>query len=308
MRNAYKKLIINQRRNNKIINELKVDNIEDKSEKCPYCECTEFIKFGSYKGIQRYRCKNTKCEKTFTKESNNPFRCSKKFKENWVKYYDVFINGLTLRECAKALNITLVTSFYWRHRFLHALAKKNYKEKISGPYIELTQFVTLENFKGDRKFHEEKRDKIIVINALNDKIEILPIMGGRKFFGANQLRDNLIPRLDKKAYTVGFINGRLKNFCRALNVVNKVKINKEEINEIDKGYSNKIKWWLVKFKGVASKYLDHYLNWRAFEYKNSIEYTRNNSIIEKINFNINVKAEINTYLSWNKIKEKALCI
>ena len=56
MRNAYKKLIINQRRNNKIINELKVDNIEDKSEKCPYCECTEFIKFGSYKGIQRYRC------------------------------------------------------------------------------------------------------------------------------------------------------------------------------------------------------------------------------------------------------------
>lgn len=166
----------------------------------------------------------------------------------------------------------------------------------------------MENFKGDRKFHEEKRDKIIVINALNDKIEILPIMGGRKFFGANQLRDNLIPRLDKKAYTVGFINGRLKNFCRALNVVNKVKINKEEINEIDKGYSNKIKWWLVKFKGVASKYLDHYLNWRAFEYKNSIEYTRNNSIIEKINFNINVKAEINTYLSWNKIKEKVICI
>ena len=28
----------------------------------------------------------------------------------------------------------------------------------------------------------------------------------------------------------------------------------EEINEIDKGYSNKIKWWLVKFRGVASKY------------------------------------------------------
>ena len=85
-------------------------------------------------------------------------------------------------------------------------------------------------------------------------------------------------------------------------------IKKEEINEIDKGYSNKIKWWLVKFRGVASKYLDHYLNWRAFEYKNSIEYTRNNSIIEKINFNINVKAEINTYLSWNKIKEKVICI
>ena len=35
---------------------------------------------------------------------------------------------------------------------------------------------------------------------------------------------------------------------------------------------------------ISPFYLDHYLNWRAFEYKNSIEYTRNNSIIEKINF------------------------
>lgn len=287
-------------------------NVEEnkikEGKQCPYCKGEKIIKFGFFNGHQRFRCKNELCKKTFTASINNPFRYSKKFRKNYEKYFEFFIQGLPLRICAAKTGITLVTAFFWRHRFLHDLAKKNYKEKISGPYIELTQFVTLENFKGDRKFHEEKRDKIIVINALNDKIEILPIMGGRKFFGANQLRDNLIPRLDKKAYTVGFINGRLKNFCRALNVVNKVKINKEEINEIDKGYSNKIKWWLVKFKGVASKYLDHYLNWRAFEYKNSIEYTRNNSIIEKINFNINVKAEINTYLSWNKIKEKALCI
>ena len=42
--------------------------------------------------------------------------------------------------------------------------------------------------------------------------------------------------------------------------------------------------------------------------KLSNEQLNYNSIIEKINFNINVKAEINTYLSWNKIKEKALCI
>lgn len=287
-------------------------NVEEnkikEGKQCPYCKGEKIIKFGFFNGHQRFRCKNELCKKTFTGNINNPFRYSKKFRENYEKYFEFFIQGLPLRICAAKTGITLVTAFFWRHRFLHDLARKNYKEKISGPYIELTQFVTLENFKGDRKFHEEKRDKIIVINALNDKIEILPIMGGRKFFGANQLRDNLIPRLDKKAYTVGFINGRLKNFCRALNVVNKVKINKEEINEIDKGYSNKIKWWLVKFRGVASKYLDHYLNWRAFEYKNNIEYTRNNSIIEKINFNINVKAEINTYLSWNKIKEKVICI
>ena len=86
-----KQLIINQRSNNKIINELKVDNIEDKSEKCPYCECTEFIKFGIYKGIQRYKCKNTICGKTFTNDNNNQFRYSKKFKENYGKNILMFL-------------------------------------------------------------------------------------------------------------------------------------------------------------------------------------------------------------------------
>ena len=31
-------------------------------------------------------------------------------------------------------------------------------------------------------------------------------------------------------------------------------------------------------------------------------------VAKLVNFNINVKAEINTYLSWNKIKEKVICI
>ena len=220
-------------------------NVEEnkikEGKQCPYCKGEKIIKFGFFNGHQRFRCKNELCKKTFTGNINNPFRYSKKFRENYEKYFEFFIQGLPLRICAAKTGITLVTAFFWRHRFLHDLVRKNYKEKISGPYIELTQFVTLENFKGDRKFHEEKRDKIIVINALNDKIEILPIMGGRKFFGANQLRDNLIPRLDKKAYTVGFINGRLKNFCRALNVVNKVKINKEDQDKLLKEYSHGMK-------------------------------------------------------------------
>ena len=50
-----------------------------------------------------------------------------------------------LNDKIEILPITLVTAFFWRHRFLHDLVRKNYKEKISGPYIELTQFVTLEN-------------------------------------------------------------------------------------------------------------------------------------------------------------------
>ncbi len=76
--------------------------------------------------------------------------------------------------------------------------------------------VTLENFKGDRKYHGEKRDKIIVINALNNYNDVLPIIAGRSFFGFYEIRDNLIPRLDKHAYVVGYTDSRLKLFSKRL--------------------------------------------------------------------------------------------
>ena len=225
----------------------------------------------------------------------------------WEKYFEVFIQGLSLRECALKIGITLVTAFFWRHRFLHDLCKKNYIEKI-GSYVELTKLVLPENFKGARKYHGEKRDNIIVVNAINDSIDILPIFAARNFIGFFDIRDNIIPRIDRKAYVVGFIDGRLKTFAKALNEINKIKVSINEISSIDILYSNKVKKWLGRFNGVASKYLDNYLNWRAFEYRNNIEYDKNISIIEKFDFKVNIKAEINTYLSWNNIKAKVIPI
>ena len=60
------------------------------------------------------------------------------------------------------MGITLVTAFFWRHRFLADLCEKSYIKKI-GSYVELTKLVLYENFKGDRGYHGEERDKIIVV-------------------------------------------------------------------------------------------------------------------------------------------------
>lgn len=305
MRNAYKKLIINQRKNNKIMKKMNLDNIESKSEKCPYCKCNDFIKFGSYNGVQRYKCKNNKCEKTFTKESNNPFRCSKKFKENWRKYYEVFIKGLTLRECAKVLNITLVTAFFWRHRFLHDLRIKNHIERIDS-YVEFTKLVTTENFKGSRNLNIEKRDKIITINGVNDSIDVISIISGRKCFGFNEIKKRLIQRIDEKAYIVGLVDGRLDYFCKLFIEVNKNKLNDGIEKNIHRKYSIKAKVWLKKFRGVASKYLSDYLSLRAFEYQSNIEYKNDIPIEERMKFKINSNAEIITYITWSSIKLKKL--
>ena len=308
MINFYK-TIINNNSNNKIVNNL-IDyhNCEiDTITKCPYCKSENIIKYGMYKNIQRYKCKNSMCEKTFNNEIYNQFRYSKKFKENYQEYFNLLNKGLTIRECAKQLNITIVTAFFWRHRFLFDLKNKHYIEKITS-YVELTKMIVRESFKGSRNTPNNKRDKIIVINAINDSIDIIPIIAARKFLGFYEIRDNIIPRLNKKSYVVGLTDGRLKTFAKAFNEINKVQFKENYKSNIDINYSINTQKWLSKFRGISSKYLDHYLYWFLFEYKNNFKSKRKLSLNEKSKGKIHLTADIYTYITWKNIKSKTLPI
>lgn len=289
---------------------LKIENnINDKKQnkyiKCPHCKSKDVIKYGSYNGIQRYKCKNNKCERTFTKQTESPFRYSKKFKENCHKYKELYEKGLTIRECAEVLNISIVTSFFWRHRFLYNLKQVNYVEKLCD-YAELTRVVLLENFKGDRYSKNKEKDKISIVNAMNKSIDIISIIAARNHLGFRELKENIEPRIDKKAIAVAFLDGRLQAFSDKHNTINKIRIRRIDITPIDASYSVKIKRWLKKFRGVATKYIDHYLSWRANEYKNNIEYDYRLNKDEKLKLNIDLNIKITTYVSWNNIKSKVL--
>ena len=88
----------------------------------------------------------------------------------------------------------------------------------------------------------------------------------------------------------------------------KINISKIDITPVDAIYSGKIKIWLEKFGGVATKYIDHYLSWRANEYKNNIEYNYKLNKDQKLKLNINLDIKITTYISWNNIKGKVLTV
>lgn len=309
MNNVYK--ILMKTSNKKIISDPNLNVWKNRKSKvkiinkCPYCEAQDIIKYGMYKSNQRYKCKDEQCGRTFTSEFYNEFRYSKKFKENCDKYFELLNNGLTIRECATKLNITTVTAFFWRHRLLYYIKCKNYIEKINS-YVELTKMIVRENFKGSREIYEEKRDSIIVINAVNESLDIMPIIAARNFLGFYEIRDNLIPKLDKRAYVVGLIDGRLKTFAKAFNEINKVEIRENNGENIDIRYSIKTLKWLSKFRGVATKYLENYLAWRLFEYKSSFEIKKEVLGIEKIENNECLKQKINTYISWKNIKSTKL--
>lgn len=165
-----------------------------------------------------------------------------------------------------------------------------------------------ENFKGSRNITSTKRDKITIINAVNDSINIIPIIAARNFFGFYEIKDNILPRLNKDAYLIGLIDGRLKTFAKAFNEINKVKFKENYKTNIDINYSINTQKWLSKFRGVASKYLDHYLYWRLFEYKNNFESKTKLSLNEKSKRKLNLTTDIYTYISWKNIKLKTLPI
>ena len=80
------------------------------------------------------------------------------------------------------------------------------------------------------------------------------------------------------------------------NLVNKTKLKPQCNTIIDKCYSNNTKRWLVKFRGVATKYLDHYLYFRLFNYKN------NRALIEENDVDYKSIYEVNSYIAWKNIK------
>ena len=146
------------------------------------------------------------------------------------------------------------------------------------------------------------RNKKIILfgnENLSNKLQKAPEINN--YLGFYEIRDNIIPRLDRKAYVEGFIDGRLKNFAEKFNEINRVKIKRVKKRTIDIQYSIKAKIWLNKFRGIATKYLDHYLSLRLFEYKKEL-------FLNDKKEEFSLKPEINTYISWKNIKSKILLI
>jgi transposase-like protein len=131
-------------------------------EKCPTCESKHYIKYGSFKGIQRYKCKE--CGKTFSNISNSLWSYSKKDSSKWIKFTEYVLERQSLRFCAEKLEISLVTAFYWRHKVLQGLNYDSVPEKLSGD-VHIAKKLIPENFKGSRNITITVHHNIWVVAA-----------------------------------------------------------------------------------------------------------------------------------------------
>lgn len=96
--------------------------------RCPHCYSDQVVKWGTFSGRQRYRCKS--CERTFSDLTKTPLWRTKKL-DLWAAHGRWMALGASVRRIASALEINKDTALRWRHRI--ALA---YDQMHGGPTPE----------------------------------------------------------------------------------------------------------------------------------------------------------------------------
>ena len=215
---------------------------------CPHCNSSNIWRFGKYHNRTRYRCKD--CLKTFTNTTNKPWSYSKKSKNTWNKYIDLMMNSTTLRKCAKLLNISLTTAFYWRHKLLDNVDKDYGNPKLSDE-VSIMKSKLKENRKGQRNLIHEARLFNITYAIDNNKHFLIDLCEG---FVTIKMYDKIFKKhVEKNAIVLRTNNAIINHSSKRFN---KKYIDKKGVGVFYK--YGKFKTWLKVFKGIATKNIIKY--------------------------------------------------
>ena len=246
-------------------------------KECPNCNGKSYIKFGKYKGIQRYKCKE--CDKTFSKTTKALWSYSKKQPEKWVKFMELFFQKSTLRECSKILEINIRTAFIWRHKVMQTMITEIIPAKLEGK-VFITKAMQKENFKGCRNIKTSERENIWIVGARDrrDSMIVVPIC--TRCWNRRSFDKLIYSKIEKNSYIVSDYDQYMMNVAKKHNkgiVLNSYK------EECMKNFRGNLKRWIGGFKGVATKYLERYLSYftifNIYRKFNSLEFTYNVSQI-----------------------------
>ena len=244
---------------------------------CPHCGDFAIGAWGRANGMPRYRCKA--CRKTFTPLTGTPLS-GLHYKDRWIDQARALISAESIAKAAERCAIDHTTAFRWRHRFLSALSQD--KPKSLSGIVEADETFILESFKGQQKGlprPSRKRGGKAVKRGLSE--EQIPVIVARDRTGATL--DAVLPRLDAVSLTaaLGGVMAPSTDFCcdggSAITAfARRAKLNihvlpapgnpqpeapQYHINNVN-AYHGRLKQWLRRFHGVATKNLSTYLSWR----------------------------------------------
>lgn len=246
--------------------------------KCPHCRSGSIGKWGSANGFKRYRCKH--CKVTFNALTGTPLAHLHK-RELWLPHAQSLVDRLSLRKVAARLNVDLTTAFRWRHRFLKA--PKARKAKALDGTVEADETYFLYSEKGARKLTRPARKRGGTATKPGLSAEQVPVLIARDRNKATTdqilpdrsekaIASVLEPVVAKSAILVSDGAKAYRAFANRAGIVH-VELNISagqrrwgiyHVQNVN-NYASRLKGWMRRFNGVATKYLDSYLGWHRMK-------------------------------------------
>ncbi len=248
-------------------------------KRCPHCNSKEVVGHGKYKERKRYRCKE--CGKTFNDLTGTPMNWSHYSEEQWIRYLKCMLEGKPLRKIAEELNIALRTAFIWRHKILTAFKDLDF-DKLEG-IAEVDDTYFLYSEKGSRNIEgrgarkrggrASKRgisnEQVAVISGCDRKGNVVLDVACRGRISEDDAERILGKYIDKENTICSDKHRSYEAFATDKNIefepvnISKGQRIREKIFHVQNVNSlhSRLKKWIGRFHGVATKYLSNYTNW-----------------------------------------------
>jgi transposase-like protein len=244
---------------------------------CPHCGGCRVHRCGQASGLQRLRC--VACRRSYNALTGTPLARLRK-RGHWLTYLQCVLDSRSVRAAADLTGVHRTTSFRWRHRFVPGAARG--RPPTLGAIVEADETYLLESQKGSRDMQRPPRTRA----------------GKAQRRGISGEHDCLLVARDRTGQTLDFHTGRgpvsavelasclggvlpvdgllisdgalaYRRFTRNAGIrhafVN-VRAGERSRGDIHiqnvNGWHSRFKGWLVRFRGVASKYLRHYSGWQ----------------------------------------------
>lgn len=273
-------LLMEQELQGKVIQEAGLEILKDRDKKpCPHCASTKVYKRGKQKGVQMYRCND--CSKWYS-ETTGTALYGIKIKSKWQSYLNCMEQGMPIKKIAKKLNISIQTSFDWRHKILSSLDQFVPKELSSE--VECDELELALNNKGSKTLDRKprKRGTDFKRNQGKGEVTTVQVVTAVQRNGGKYLKAVASKRLSKEEIAKVF-DGKLSEKTTLITdkhpsyrafakdnptIKHKALLAKEHVDKSDgkvhlqrvNNVHSQLRTFLRPFNGVSSKYLQNYLN------------------------------------------------
>jgi transposase-like protein len=242
---------------------------------CGHCGSAAIQRWGHSDGLQRYRCKT--CRRTFNTLTGTPL-ARLRHKEKWLAYEHALLTGMSVRAAAAHCAIAKNTSFKWRHRFLQrpahqqahqmqgvAEADETFFAQSCKGQRQLGRLPRRRGGKGARHAERVKHIPVLVVRDRHGATADFPLAGTSTHDIAPVLTPLLMPDVilcTDGAFAYRRIAQRQGWSHHAVNLARQIYTRGPYHIQNVNAYHSRLKGWMARFHGVATRYLTHYLGWR----------------------------------------------